>query len=317
MRTLPLGPTGAQVSALCLGVLYYGNRVGDAMSYHLMDRYVDAGGSFFDTANIYSFWLPGFQGGESETVLGQWMRDRRNRARMFIASKVGFGYQDVERGLRAAQIVSECEKSLQRLQTDVIDLYYAHVDDRLTPLEETLEAFDRLVTAGKVRYLGASNFLAWRLEQARQVSRAHGWAEYCCIQQRYTYLRPNPGATFGAQISANDDLLDYVASEGVTLLAYSPLLNGAYTRGDREFQQQYRGPDSEARLAALRMVAEEANATPNQVIYAWMLQSDSPIIPLMAVSNDEQFDENIAALDVHLSPGQMARLNTAGLVELA
>ena len=311
MKTIPLGNTGEDVSALCLGALYYGNRIGEAMSYHLLDRYVDAGGSFFDTANIYSFWLDGFQGGESETVLGQWMADRKNRGRMFVASKVGFAYQDVEHGLRAGQIEAECEKSLRRLQTDVIDLYYAHVDDRTTPLEETMEAFDRLVRAGKVRYTGASNFLAWRLEKARMISRAGGWTEYCCIQQRHSYLRPKPGAGFGAQINSNDDLLDYVESEGVTLLAYSPLLHGAYTRKDRDFPEQYIGPDSDARLAVLHAVADETEATANQLLYAWMMQSTPPVIPLMAASNDVQMTENLGALDVTLSEAQMARLNEA------
>lgn len=311
MKTIPLGKTGAQVSAFCLGVMYYGTRVGEAMSYRLMDRYVAAGGSFLDSANIYAHWVPGFQGGESEAVVGRWMRERGNRARLFIASKVGFGYPQVAGGLRAAQIQSECEKSLKRLQTDVIDLYYAHVDDRETPLEETMAAFDRLVQAGKVRHIGASNFLAWRLEQARQVSRAHGWAEYTCIQQRYSYLRPRPGASFGAQISANDDLLDYVASEGTTLLAYSPLLNGAFTRPDRSIPEQYQGADGAARLAALRALAAERGATANQVVYAWMLQSSPAVIPLMAASTDEQMEENLAALQLTLSAEQMGRLDQA------
>ena len=311
MKTVQLGKTGVEVSAFCQGILYYGNRIGQEMSFRLMDRYVDAGGSFLDTANIYSFWLPGFQGGESETVLGRWMRARGNRSRLFIASKLGFAYQDVTLGLRAEQIQAECEKSLRRLQTDVIDLYYAHVDDRDTPLEETMEAFDRLVQAGKVRTIGASNFPAWRLERARMVSRANGWAAYGCIQQRYTYLRPRPGATFGAQVSANDDLLDYVRSEGMTLLAYSPLLNGAYTRADRGFQEQYLGSDADARLAALRAVAQEAGATANQVVYAWMMQSDPPVIPLMAASTDKQMDENLGALEVTLSAAQMAWLDEA------
>jgi aryl-alcohol dehydrogenase-like predicted oxidoreductase len=276
-----------------------------------MDQYRETGGFFLDTANIYSFWLEGFEGGESETVLGRWQRARGNRSELFIASKLGFAYQDVERGLRAEQIERECEKSLQRLQTDVIDLYYAHVDDRITPLEETMEAFDRLVRAGKVRYLGASNFPAWRLEKARWVSRTNGWALYCCIQQRHTYLRPKPGAGFGAQISSNDDLLDYCRSEGVTLLAYSPLLNGAYTRPDRLFQEQYLGPDSDARLATLQAVSAELGATANQVVYAWMMHSDPPVIPLMAASTDAQMAENLGALEVTLSAEQMERLNEA------
>lgn len=311
MKTIHLGKTGVEVSAFCMGVLYFGNRIGKERSYHLMDRFVDVGGSFFDTANIYASWLSGFQGGESETVLGQWMRDRKNRSQVFVASKLGFAYQNVERGLRANQIQTECEKSLQRLQTDVIDLYYAHVDDRNTPLEETMEAFDRLIRAGKVRYIGASNFLAWRLERARMVSRANGWAQYCCIQQRYSYLRPKPGASFGAQVCVNDDLLDYVRSEGIRLLAYTPLLNGAYTRADRDFQEQYIGPDTDTRLATLRSVAEEKDATINQIVYAWMMQSDPPVIPLMAASTDEQIEENLGALAVKLSDAQMSRLNSA------
>jgi aryl-alcohol dehydrogenase-like predicted oxidoreductase len=295
-----------EVSALCLGVMWFGSRVGKEVSYRLMDRYVDAGGSFFDTANIYAV-----QGGESETVLGQWMRDRKNRSQLFIASKMGFAYQNVERGLRADQIQTECEKSLQRLQTDVIDLYYAHVDDRDTPLEETMEAFDRLIKAGKVRNIGASNFLAWRLEKSRMVSRANGWAEYCCIQQRYSYLRPKPGATFGAQVCVNRDLLDYVQSERIRLLAYTPLLRAAYTRADRDFPEQYLGPDTDTRLAALLAVAEEKDATANQIVYAWMMQSDPPVIPLIGATTYEHIEENLGALEVELDDAQMSRLNNA------
>lgn len=278
-----------------------------------MDRYVEVGGRFFDTANLYACWLPGFQGGESETVLGQWMRDRDNRSELFIASKLGFAYQDVKNGLSAHQIQTECEKSLKRLQTDVIDLYFAHGDDRNTPLEETMEAFDRLIKAGKVRFIGASNYMSWRLEKARMVSRLHGWAEHCCIQQRYTYLRPKPGVSFNEQICVNEDMLDYVRSENITLLAYSALLNGALTRRDRELPCQYIGPDSSTRIAVLRAVAKEVKATVNQIVFAWMMQSDPPVIPLMAVSTDKQFDENIGALKMKLSDAQMHLLNAVSI----
>jgi len=312
MRTVQLGRTGVQVSAFCLGTMYLGSREDAATSYRLLDQYVDAGGFFLDTANTYARWLPGCKGGESETLLGQWMHDRGNRARMFVATKVGFAYPGVERGLRAHQIETECEKSLKRLNTDYIDLYQAHVDDRNTPMEETLEAFDRLVRAGKVRFIGASNFAVWRLEEARCVSRAHGWAEYCSIQQHYSYLRPKPGASFAPQVAANPDLLDYCRVRGVTLLAYSPLLGGAYTRPDRSFPPQYQGADSEARLAVLRAVAREVGATANQVVLAWMAQHDPPVIPLVAASTPEQLRENLDALALTLSPDQLARLNEAG-----
>jgi aryl-alcohol dehydrogenase-like predicted oxidoreductase len=133
--------------------------------------------------------VEGFKGGESETILGAWMKERKNRDQVFIASKVGFGYQDVPISLRADIIEKECNKSLERLGIETIDLYYAHNDDRDTPLEETLEAFSRLMDAGKVRYIGASNYLAWRLEEAHWLSLVNEWPEYCCIQQRHTYIR--------------------------------------------------------------------------------------------------------------------------------
>jgi aryl-alcohol dehydrogenase-like predicted oxidoreductase len=311
MKKLALGDSGVEVSAFCLGTMYFGTRTDKKTSYRLLDHFVEAGGSFLDTANIYARWVSGGVGGESEALLGEWMRERKNRSDMFIATKVGFEYPGVERGLRASQIEAECEKSLKRMGIDAIDLYYAHVDDRDTPMEETMAAFDRLVSAGKARLVGASNFLAWRLEKARWVSQTHGWAEYCCVQQRYSYIRPKPGASFGAQIAANDDLLDYCRTRGLTMLAYSPLLSGAYTRADRFFAEGYLGPDTDARLAALKAVSTEVGATANQVVLAWMQQSDPPVIPLVAASTADQMRENLGALEIELGAEQMARLNVA------
>ena len=295
MKTVPLGSTGVNVSILCLGAMYFGTEEDETTSFRLLDQYLDAGGTFIDTANIYAHWVPGFKGGESEALLGRWMRARRNRDRLFIATKVGFEIppQGVERGLKARRIVEECEKSLKRLGVETIDLYYAHRDDRDTPQEESLAAFDRLVRDGKVRFIGASNFLAWRLEEARWISRTHGWAEYCCIQQRYTYLRPNPGASFDPQTSANDDLLDYVRSRDLTLLAYSPLLGGQYVDPNKPLQRQYVSADS--------------------VILAWMMQSDPAVIPVFGASGEAQMAENLGALEVKLSAAQMERLNQAGV----
>lgn len=311
MKTVSLGKTGVEVSAFCLGTMFFGSRTNKKASYQILDRYVEEGGAFLDTANKYAGWAPGYVGGESETLLGEWMRERKNRDQAFIATKVGSDYPGVERGLRAQQIATECEKSLKRLGIDTIDLYYAHIDDRNTPMEETLEAFDRLVKAGKVRWIGASNFAAWRLEEARWVSQMQGRAEYCCVQQRYSYVRPKPGASFGRQIAANDDLFNYCRARGMRLLAYSPLLSGAYTRADRTFSEQYRGPDTEARMAALKAVSEQVGATANQVVLAWMAQSDPAVIPLLGASTVDQLQENLGAQDVELSAGQMARLNDA------
>ena len=313
MKTLPLGHSGIEVSALCLGILPFGTKVDESTSFAILDAYFAAGGRFIDTANNYSMWHAGGIGVESETVLGRWMRARGNRGQLVIATKVGFNRADVGPSLSAATIKAEFDGSLRRLGADYVDLYYAHADIRTNPLEETLACFDQLVKAGKVRALGCSNYLAWRIERSRQISRAHGWAEYCCIQQRFTYLRPQPGASFGAQRSGNADLLDYCqANPDFRMLAYSPLLAGAYTRSDKPLPKQYAGTDSERRLAELSAVAGELDATLNQVIYAWLLQGSPAIVPLTAPTSLTQLDENLKCLDVVLTPEQVERLSTAG-----
>ena len=312
MKTTQLGNSGVHVSIYCLGAMYFGSRNDRTVSYRMLDRYVDAGGSFIDTANIYAGWVEGFRGGDSETLLGEWLRARGHRHQMFVASKVGFPYGDVTRGLSATQIETECNKSLRRLGVDTIDLFYAHVDDRQTPLEETLAAFDRLVRAGKVRLIGASNFMAWRLARAHALSEHYGWPDYVCLQQRHTYLRPKLGASFDPQLSLTDELVDYCRANQVTILAYSSLLSGAYTRPDRPVPEQYLGPDASARLAVLREVAAAHGVTPNQVILAWLVQQQPPIIPVMAASTDAQMEENLAALNLQLTSAEIERLNTAG-----
>ena len=311
MRAVSLGNSGTLVSSICLGAMFFGSKTDPSMSRRLLDCYVDAGGSFIDTANIYAWWVPGFSGGESETVLGEWMRQRKNRSRLFLASKVGFGYGSVKVGLTASLIKSECEKSLRRLGVETIDLYFAHVDDRKTPQEETLEALQGLVTEGKVRFLGASNFLAWRLSEAEGICRAHSWAGYCCVQQRHTYLRPQLGTTFGAQIAANDDLLDYCQAQGMSMLAYSPLLGGVYNRADRSIPDQYKGADTEARMSRLKSLARDLGKTENQVVLAWLMQSTPAAIPLAAGSTVEQLREDLEAGEIRLTADQIAFLNTA------
>ncbi len=313
MNTLTLGHSGIAVSELCLGILPFGTKVDEATSFAILDGYYEAGGRFIDTANNYSRWHAGGTGVESETTLGKWMKARGHRADLVIATKVGFNRADIGPSLSRQTIEAESAGSLARLGTDTIDLYYAHADIRSDPLEETLATFDALVAAGKVRALGCSNYRAWRIQQARDLSRARGWAEYCCVQQRHTYLLPRPGASFGAQVSSNDDLLDYCReNRDFRMLAYSPLLAGAYTRPDSKLPSQYVGVEAEAQLATLAQVAEECGATPNQVIYAWMLQGDPAVIPLTAPTSLAQLHENLGALGVRLSPEQLRRLDAAG-----
>jgi len=312
MRKLGLGSSGVEVSALCFGTDLIGSKIDRETSFRLLDLFRENGGTFVDTGNFYAAWLPGCKGGESETTIGLWMKERGNRHDMAIASKLGFDYPGCQGGLSAAEIERECEKSLQRLGTDRLDLYYAHRDDPQTPLEETMEAFDRLIRAGKVRAIGASNLRAWRIAEANTVTGAHGWARYSVVEQRHTYLRPRHGADFGPQVCINEDLKGYCGSRNITLIAYSTLLQGAYTRQDRPVPMQYAGVDSDARLEVLRCVADEAGATLNQVVIAWMRQSDPPVLPIIAGSEPAQVAENIAALEVTLSGDQIRRLDVAG-----
>jgi aryl-alcohol dehydrogenase-like predicted oxidoreductase len=179
-------------------------------------------------------------------------------------------------------------------------------------MEERLRAFDDLVKAGKVRHIGASNHLDWRIEEARWLSAQNGWAEFCCVQQRYSYVRPQAGAVYDPHVVVNDEFLDYCRNRRLTILAYSPLLGGAFVRADRSLPEQYIGPDTEARLKALKEVAEETDATPNQVVLAWFLQSDPPVIPLVAASRTEHLAENLGSLDLKLSEDQLVRLSQAG-----
>jgi aryl-alcohol dehydrogenase-like predicted oxidoreductase len=318
MRTIPLGGSGTDVSALCLGCMCFGTTVDERTSFALLDRYVDAGGRFLDTADNYAFWVDGAQGGESEALLGRWLRDRGARDDVFLATKVGAnptvpgrGTETAE-GLSAAAIAKAVQGSLRRLGTDRIDLLYAHIDDRDTPLEETLGAFGGLVAAGTVGRVGVSNMRAWRVERARGTARWLGVAEPCCVQQRHSYLRPRPGSDFGVQVAVDDDLLHLCATEGVGLLAYSALLAGAYARADRPVPDAYAGADTDARLAALEAVAAEAGASPNQVVLAWMLAGNPPAIPLVAASTEPQLAENLAAVDLRLDAALLDRLDATG-----
>ncbi|MCX5659908.1 MAG: aldo/keto reductase [Planctomycetota bacterium] len=327
MQPIGLGSTDLRVSPLCLGGNELGAGMSEERSFAVLDAFAEAGGNFIDSANIYAMWNPA-GAGSSESCLGRWMESRGNRGRMVVATKVGVGYPAangnpaVERGLRKALILGECDKSLRRLQVDCIDLYYAHADDRGTPLEETVEAFDALVRAGKVRQVAASNYAVWRLAEARAIARERGQALFCCVQQHYTFVRPRPGATFGPNIAATPDMLDYCGEQGVGLLAYSPLLKGAYTRPERRWRctwapapndVQYGGPDADARVAALEAVAREVGADAGQVVLAWMRHSRPAVIPIFGASSPEQVRHNVAGAGLALSAEQMRRLDASGV----
>jgi aryl-alcohol dehydrogenase-like predicted oxidoreductase len=312
VEKLKLGNTNFEVSALAMGSDVIGSKINPQQSFELLDYFYSKGGTFLDTANMYSCWLPGCVGGESETTIGAWMKDRGYRENLVISTKLAFDYPGTQGGLSAQEIKRECEKSLRRLQTDRIDLYYSHRDDRETALEETMEAFNALVKEGKVRAIGASNLTTWRVAQANATAKAHTWNTYSVVEQRYTYLRPRHGADFGPQIVISPEMKDYAQAEGIALIAYSILLQGAYTRPDRVVPAQFAGPEADARLVALKAVARDLGCTPNQVIIAWMRQSTPAILPIIAASRTQQLQENIDALAIKLTKEQMFSLDTAG-----
>lgn len=309
---------GANVSRIALGACYYGSTIAPETSMMLLDTYLADGGNFIDTADCYVRWVEGFTGGESETLIGKWFQERKNRKDVFLATKCGLGViGQYERGLKYYQIIEACENSLRRLKTDYIDLYFAHSDDRLTPLDESLEAFTRLARDGKVRFIGASNYQAWRFSQARLISDLNRYAKFCCIQERLTYLRPRPGTNFKPnQVSADEGLLDYCESEKIPILAYNTQLEGIYAgRMDRLYNKyvQYDWSDTTERLQMLNTIAAETGATNNQLVLAWLMaKKDQFILPIFSCSKLEQYRESVGCLNVKLTEEQFERLDKAG-----
>jgi aryl-alcohol dehydrogenase-like predicted oxidoreductase len=320
MRNINLAQ-GIDVSAIALGTMFFGSTVDESTSFAILDRYLEREGNFLDTANCYQFWEKDGRGDESETLLGRWFRGRGTRDSVVLATKVGArpdgdpkDFPNNAEGLSEKVIRTQIDESLRRLGTDHVDLYYAHIEDRRTPLEEQVGAFAKVVADGKVRLLGVSNHPAWRIERARQICQANGWPAYTVIQQRHSYLRPKPDADLGAQLPVTPELQDYVRSTpDLRLLAYSPLLGGAYSgRADKPLTEAYQTADTKRRLEVLHEVAKETGATANQVVLAWMLHSDPVVIPLVGASSVAQLDEALDAADLTLTQDQMRRLNEAG-----
>ncbi|WP_329115504.1 aldo/keto reductase [Streptomyces sp. NBC_01465] len=318
MQQRVIGGAG-KVSGLCLGAMGFGTWVDEKTSFAVLDRFLEAGGTFIDTADCYAFWVDGADGGESERLLGRWLASRGVRDRVVLATKVGglaTGPVDEwpgnAEGLSAPVIRKQAEASLRRLGTDRIDLYYAHIDDRRTPVAETMGAFGELVDAGKVRALGCSNLATWRIEKSQAAARELGATPYSAIQQRLTYLRPRPGADGGANPFATDELLDYVRNEpDLTLIAYSPQLGGAYANPAKAIPAEYDHPDSAARLALLREVAGELGATVNQVVMAWLMRGAPAVLPVVGASSVTQLEESLGSLELRLEDAVFERLGCA------
>lgn len=314
-RTIGDGRVGLTVSQMCLGTMYMGTRTDERTSFAILDRFLEAGGTFLDTANNYGQWNG--DAGESERTLGKWMASRGVVDRMIVATKVGArtlvpGNPAMEnwQGLGRSAILEDAELSRRQLGKDRLDLLYAHIDDRSTPQEETVDALATLAEDGRVGLLGASNHSVWRIERARGIARGAGRPAYSCIQQKHSYLLPIPGPGQLNLVSA--DLEDYAEAEGLTLLAYSPLLTGLYARSDMTPRAEYGHAANVARMAALREVAAELGATPTQVVLAWLIASRPSIIPISGASSVEQLDEQLGAMSLELDAVTMDRLSVAG-----
>ncbi|HEY3716938.1 MAG TPA: aldo/keto reductase [Jatrophihabitantaceae bacterium] len=306
---------------LVLGAMFFGTRQDERASFELLDRFVDGGGTMIDTSNNYPFWEhPSGHGGASETLLGAWFAARPGmRDRVYLSTKVGAeprvpgGYPDNIEGLSEPVIADAIQGSLKRMGVDHVDLYWAHMEDRSVPVDETVGAFGSLVAKGVARRLGASNHATWRVEQARAAARGQGVAGYSALQLRYSYLVPRPGVVvhghrFG---SVTDETLDYAASERLDIWAYTPLIEGAYVRADKPLPEGYDHPGTTRRLAALDEVAAELGATRNQMVLAWLIGGTPSITPLVGVSSAAQLDEAMAGAQLTLSTDQRRRLDAA------
>ncbi len=315
-----MGKTGLKVTELCLGAMTFGRETTEADSHAIMDRFVEAGGNFIDTANVYTR-------GVSEEIVGRWLKNQ-TRDDLVIATKVRFpmgdGPNDV--GISRKHILREVEESLRRLQTDYIDLYQVHCWDRGTPLEETLSTLDKLVQSGKVRYIGASNFSGWQLQKAIDLSNRMGWEPFTCLQPQYNLLCR----------STEWELIEVCLNEGLGVIPWSPLrggwLSGKFRRGMTappedsrihtaekegwsESWSNYNNEYTWTVIDALIAVAEEVGKTPAQVAINWLLQRPGVTAPIIGARTMQQLEDNMAAAGWSLDAEQVTRLNAASDIE--
>ncbi len=295
---------------LVLGGNVFGWTADKDTSFEVLDAYYEAGGRMVDTAEVYSAWVPGHKGGESEAVIGAWMKDRGVRKDMRIATKTGWGQDHGD--LNPATLAARLNASLERLQTDYVDLYYAHVDDPKSPQDEVAAGFGALVAAGKVRELGASNFTEERLRSAIAAAKALGVPGYTVLQNEYNLLER---AAFDA------DYQNFCVATDVAMLPYFGLASGyltgkyrksadfdKYPRGDRLKKYADRGP---ALLAIMDRIAKDCEATVAQVALAWLLDQPGIAAPIASATTPDQLDELVEAVDIELMPEQITQLNKA------
>ena len=301
-----LGKTDLQVHHLCLGGNVFGWSATAKESELVLDAYCDAGGNFIDSADRYSEWLEGNVGGESETIIGDWMKSRGNRSEIIVATKVA--KLTTRAGLAAANIAGAAEDSLRRLGTDYIDIYYAHHDDESVPLEESLTAFHELVTSGKVRYIAASNYTAQRLAQALKISRELGISEYLLLQPHYNAIVRDEyeGALLALAVKEDIAVLPYFAlAAGFLTGKYQPGVDVESVRA--EDMPEYMNERGWAILQALTDIAAQHNAPIPATALAWLRAQPGIAAPIASARTPEQLAQLLPI--VELSPEQIAQVN--------
>ena len=313
MKKRKLGKTELEISPLVFGGNIFDWTVDRATSFKLLDAFVAAGFNSVDTADVYSKWVPGHTGGESEIILGEWMKRSGNRNKVIVATKVGMDMGDGKKGLSKSYILRAAEDSLRRLQTDYIDLYQSHIDDPDTPLEETLAAYAELIKQGKVRAIGASNYKAERLRAALETSMKSGLPAYQTLQPNYSLIER-------AEYESN--LEPVCEKEGLGVINYFPLaggfLSGKY-RKESDVAGKARARNVTKYLnergfrivGALDQVAKKYNATPARVSIAWLLARPSITAPIVSATNLEQLHDLISSVDLALDRDSIEFLNQA------
>ncbi|MCB8823246.1 aldo/keto reductase [Microvirga rosea] len=308
-----LGRSNLMVPPFCLGGNVFGWTADEQISFRILDALVEAGFNFIDTADVYSRWVPGHEGGESEAIIGRWMKARGNRDRVVIATKVGSEMGPTKKGLSKARITAAVEESLKRLQTTYIDLYQSHRDDPETPQEETLSAYADLISSGKVRVIGASNFTAARLKEALDISARMGLPRYESLQPLYNL---SDRAEFERELGplCRENEVGVIPYYGLA----SGFLTGKY-RSEKDFGKSVRGGNMAKYLndrglrilSALDEVALHHNASPAQVALAWLMAQPSITAPIASATKVEQLNELLGATRLRLDAVALEQLNKA------
>ena len=313
MKKVTLGTTGLQVAPINLGGNVFGWTLNETESFAILDAFADAGFDFIDTADTYSFWVPGNSGGESETIIGKWMKQRGNRQNIVIATKVGFQNNVRPADVSRENIVKTVDESLQRLQTDYIDLYYTHIDDGKTPVEETLDAHAKLVKEGKVRHIGASNLSVENLVSSLEYSKNQGIPAYEVYQPHYNLIERSAFETSYAPI---------ISEYNLSVLPYYSLASGFLTgkyRSEDDLGKSPRGGGAAQYLnekglgilAALDEVAGKHHTKPATIALAWLLHQPNVVAPIASATSKEQLAILAEAPDIVLDSSDLETLDKA------